>query len=277
MLLNQLNFLRKHLFTLGVMITLMIGWSNRDSNYISAETGAGYILGIVGGSLMLILLLYPVSKNSKLLSRIMPIRIWFLIHMLFGIVGPVLILFHSNFHLGSANSTIALVCMLLVAFSGLIGRYIYTRIHNGLYGSRKTLTELKQKTENEHSELIVLYNRDEEFANLLKHLEEKSLKSNNSLSTSLGQAIYLAFTTPFLKRKALRLLKKSQQENKSKKPLPDKKVLAQCIKRYTRAHRQIAAFSVYERLFSLWHILHMPLFIMMIVTAIVHIFAVHLY
>ncbi|MCG6936708.1 MAG: transcriptional regulator [Gammaproteobacteria bacterium] len=277
MLLKQLNSLRTHLFTLGVTIVLLIGWSNRDSNYLSAETGAGYVLGIVGGSLMLILLLYPVSKHVKLLSRIMSIRTWFVIHMLFGIIGPVLILFHSNFQLGSANSSIALICMLLVAFSGLIGRYIYTRIHHGLYGSRKTLTEFKQKTENEHSELLSLYAQDEELTGHLKKLEEKALQSYSSLTMSLWHAIYLAFSAPILRRRVLRLLKKTHTENGESKSLPDREVVARCVKRYTLAHRQIAAFSVYERLFSLWHILHFPLFIMMIITAVIHIFAVHLY
>ena len=237
MLLKQLNFLRTHLFTLGVTIVLLIGWSKRDSNYLSAETGTGYALGIIGGSLMLVLLLYPLSKNSRILSRIMPIRVWFLIHMLFGIIGPVLILFHSNFHMGSANSSFALISMLLVAGSGLIGRYIYTRIHHGLYGSRKTLQDLKQKTESEHSDLLVLYAGDEALSSQLKKLEDKSLQQYKTLSTSLWHAIYLAFATPLLKRRALRLLKQARNENSKLKSLPDQELVARCLKRYTQAHR----------------------------------------
>jgi len=277
MLLRHLNSLRTHLFTLGVTIVLLIGWSNRDSNYLSAETGTGYLLGIVGGSLMILLLLYPLSKEVTLLSRLLPIRHWFSIHMIFGVVGPVMILFHSNFQLGSTNSSIALVSMLLVAFSGVIGRYIYTRIHHGLYGSRKTLKELKQKTESEHSELLSLYEKNEKLNNRLKALEEKALHSYSSLMANLLHAIYLSVSAPILRIRVLRTLKDSYQEDSANQTLPDKEVVAHCVKRYTRALRQIAAFSVYERLFALWHILHVPLFIMMIITAIIHIFAVHLY
>jgi hypothetical protein len=75
----------------------------------------------------------------------------------------------------------------------------------------------------------------------------------------------------------LRLLKNSHQENSGNNTLPDSKVVARSIRQYSLAIRQAAAFSVYERLFSLWHLFHLPLFIMMIVTAIIHIFAVHLY
>ena len=54
-----------HIFSILVMISLVYGWLNRDSNYITAESGIGYALGIIGGSLMLILLMYPISKRIR--------------------------------------------------------------------------------------------------------------------------------------------------------------------------------------------------------------------
>ncbi len=58
-------------------------------------------------------------------------------------VGPVLILFHANFSLGATNSNVALFSMLLVAGSGVVGRYIYTRLHARLEGHEDTLEQLK--------------------------------------------------------------------------------------------------------------------------------------
>lgn len=274
---NVFNNIWSHLFTIGVLATLCFGWLHRDDNYLSAETGAGYILGIVGGSLMLILLLYPLSKRMALLTRFIPIRYWFGIHMFLGTVGPVLILFHSNFHLGSTNSNIALFSMLLVAGSGVIGRYIYTNIHHGLYGTRITLKELKQKTENEHAELVNLYAVDEKLNSSLEKMEEKALRPYTSLTSSLLHVIYLAVNAHRFKRNVLKLLKNSLQETSENKSMPDSKIVAHLVMNYTLALRQTAAFRVYERLFSMWHILHLPLFFMMIFTAIIHIFAVHMY
>lgn len=272
-----LQLIRTHYFTLSMIAVLYFGWMHRDDNYLSAETGTGYLLGIVGGSLMLILLLYPLSKRVAMLTRLIPIRYWFGIHMLFGIIGPLMILFHSNFHLGSINSSVAMICMLLVAGSGLIGRYIYTHIHHGLYGTRINIKELKQETENNHSELLSLYAMDEKLNKQLIKMEETALRPYPGLMTSLLHVIYLAVNAPRLKRKILRLLKNSHDENSENKNLADRKVVAQLVGRYTLALRKTAAFRVYERLFSLWHILHLPLFFMMIITAIIHIFAVHLY
>jgi hypothetical protein len=41
--------------------------------------------------------------------------------------------------------------------------------------------------------------------------------------------------------------------------------------------RQVAHLAFYERLFSLWHLFHMPLFLLLVVSALVHVLAVHMY
>lgn len=274
---NLLNTIKSQFFSICVLAALIFGWQNRDDNYLTAETGAGYILGIIGGSLMIILLLYPVSKRATLLTRFIPIRYWFGVHMFLGTVGPILILFHSNFRMGSTNSTIALVSMLLVAGSGVIGRYIYTNIHHGLYGARMSLKELKQKLEDDHVELLNLYAKDEKLNKQLNKMEEKALQPYSGLAKSILHVIYLAINAPRLKRKVRLLVKNIYLENKENKALPDSKAVCLLTKHYTLALRQAAAFTIYERLFSLWHILHLPLFFMMLITAVIHIFAVHMY
>ncbi len=271
------QLLRAHSFTIVVLAALYFGWLHRDDNYLSAETGTGYLLGIIGGSLMLVLLLYPVSKRMSLMTRWIPIRYWFGIHMMFGIIGPLLILFHANFQLGSTNSSIAMGCMLLVAGSGLIGRYIYTHIHHGLYGAQITLNELKQQTENNHTELLEMYAMDETLNTKLKKMEAKALQPYKGLLISLLHVISLALNAHLFKKGVITLLKESYTTNNEGKKLPDNKTVINSVNRYTLALRQAAAFKVYEQLFSLWHILHLPLFIMMIITAIIHIFAVHMY
>jgi len=274
---TPIQIFRTNIFLISMAVVLYFGWTQRSDNYLSAETGTGYLLGIVGGSLMIILLLYPLSKRVSLLTRWIPVRYWFGIHMLFGILGPVMILFHSNFHLGSTNSTIALISMLLVAGSGLVGRYIYTHIHHGLYGSRVTLNELKQETENNHVELLNMYDMDAVLNSRLNKMEDKVLQSHTGLMTSLLHVISLAINAHRLKRKVMSLVDESVDKNDEEKALPDRKTVAHSVNRYTLALRKTAAFRVYERLFSLWHILHLPLFIMMIITAVIHIFAVHMY
>jgi hypothetical protein len=46
---------------------------------------------------------------------------------------------------------------------------------------------------------------------------------------------------------------------------------------YFAAVRKAAQFAFFERLFSLWHLLHLPMFFFLISATIIHIIAVHLY
>ena len=68
---------------------------------------------------------------------------WFAVHMVLGIGGPVLVLAHSTFHMRSTNAAVALICMLVVAGSGIIGRFLYVKVHRGLYGEKLSLQELQ--------------------------------------------------------------------------------------------------------------------------------------
>jgi len=269
-----------HFFIISTMIVVSFGWMQRGDNYITAEDGIGYALGITGGSLMLVLLLYPISKRVKFFTKWIPIRYWFGIHMTLGVVGPAMIMFHSNFQLGSINSSVALVCMILVAGSGLVGRYIYTHIHHGLYGSRITFKELQQENKDNHSELLNLYERlygkGEKLNIGLKSMEERVLKPHAGLVTSLFHVVYLAFNIYGLKKKVIRLVTEAGEIGKNIDDFNREKMVLS-VNRYTLALRKLAAHRAYERLFSLWHVLHLPLFYMMIITAVIHIYAVHVY
>jgi hypothetical protein len=77
---------------------------------------------------MLILFLYPLRKHFKFMKDLGKLKWWFVVHMFLGVGGPLLILLHSTFRIGSLNAAIALYSMLIVAISGVIGRFLYARV-----------------------------------------------------------------------------------------------------------------------------------------------------
>jgi len=128
-----------------VVVAALIVWGKHAhlERYITPQRGLGYWLGITGGSMMLLLLVYSARKRFSWLRWMGGIPEWFQFHMTLGVVGPLLILFHSNFRLGATNSNVALICMLVVAGSGAVGRYIYTRLHARMDGHEDSLEQLK--------------------------------------------------------------------------------------------------------------------------------------
>jgi hypothetical protein len=55
------------------------------------------------------------------------------------------------------------------------------------------------------------------------------------------------------------------------------RTLARTIDDTLKAIQRTAQFSTYEKLFSLWHVVHIPFLCMLVVTAILHVVAVHAY
>lgn len=119
-----------------VVVVLTVGFILRKQEFFVLGEGIGYQLGLSGGTVMLLLLFYPLVKRVKFFSKSTHAGFWFNWHMMLGVIGPVSIFFHSNFSLGATNSNIALFMMILVAVSGVVGRYVYGQIHSGLNGAK---------------------------------------------------------------------------------------------------------------------------------------------
>ena len=49
------------------------------------------------------------------------------------------------------------------------------------------------------------------------------------------------------------------------------------IANHLRQVRRVAEFVAYQRLFALWHVVHRPFFVILVVAAVIHVIAVHSY
>lgn len=268
---------------LGFVATALLlywGYHFPTELYITPQSGIGYALGIIGGSSMLVLLVYPARKRFRVLRFLGTTKRWFQAHMVLGIVGPVLVLFHSNFSLGAANSNVALACMLVVSGSGIFGRYFYGRIHHGLHGRRASLAELK-----EYAERLRWVTTNVEFLpELVSRIEaeEQSLMARCQRLPLLLRPPASALGVALARRRLRRHMRAAlRSPGASSEARARKRNLLETATTYIddrlAATRRVVEFSAYERLFSLWHALHLPLFMMLLVAAIVHVVAVHVY
>ena len=268
---------------MATITVLYLGWINRAELPITAEEGTGYWLGIIGGSMMLALLLYPLRKKSRFLRKLGKVKYWFQMHMIFGVIGPVLVIFHSDFSIGSLNSAVALFCMLLVAGSGLIGRYFYARIHYGLYGRIATLKTLREDDNLIHEQLEKLLAFSPELLQKMDAMVDVIMTTDPRADKQLSRSLLSGFRAHHIHYVVLRAVRKALREeakNKGWRPAVSKtiyKAVREKLGLHLSIVRRIAQLKFYERLFSLWHILHFPLFLMLVISGIVHVLAVHAY
>ena len=203
--------------------------------------------------------------------------------MVFGLIGPLLILYHCSFQLGSINSQVALYCMLLVAGSGIIGRHFYARIHRGLYGKKTSLRELQQdlsvSVEKSHGLATLMPNLIARLDQMAEQLQGCKVTQSLGIGRSMRWTFTHNFTHISLLLTARHELKVAAQ--RSSVVARDHKRLSRTASKFIRDYMsligRVAQFSLYERLFALWHVLHLPIFLLMIVSALFHVLAVHMY
>jgi hypothetical protein len=266
-----------------VLVAIVYGWQRRGDVYLSPEQGLGYALGIAGATMMALLMLYPVRKHARWMRRFGEVRYWFRAHMIMGIAGPLCILYHCNFQLGSMNGNVALFCMLLVSSSGLLGRYFYTRIHYGLYGRRADLAHLGSDAVVIRSYMHRVFAVAPELQDVLTSLEKKTLRQPHGFIGCLGHVLHISFKSRWCGLVSVMYMRRAQVIIISRDRLQDDEIhkLRVSSKYYLRLYletiRRVAGFTFYERLFSLWHVLHFPLFVMLLITGVIHVYAVHFY
>jgi hypothetical protein len=273
---------RVSIFLLVVLI-LVLAWLVAFGNLFRSGSDLGYNLGLAGGLMMLSMLLYPLRKRIRFFDRLGRMESWFRYHMFMGIAGPTLILFHSTFKIGSMNGSIALYSMLLVALSGVIGRFVYRHIHRGLYGKELTLASAENLLNWSQESVGSVFSLRPDIEQRLKEFQGYANAKFDSMAQRLWRFMTLRHKGKVLARHIRHDLKKALSVEAKKHKwrrgqLRLNYVIAkQQVDDYVNSIIQCAQLSSWTKLFSLWHIAHVPFIYLLLFSGIAHVIAVHLY
>jgi hypothetical protein len=192
-------------------------------------------------------------------------------------------LIHCGFSLGATNSNIALFSMITVAGSGIFGRYFYSKIHHGLYGRKATLSELQERASelrDRGTKILMM----PELANLVEDEERRLLGVADwgparMLFAPVAIAFHYSNGRSRLRRYVRAAIRVTAARHKAVAKQSDRfeRVAFDYVSRRMKVTREVVEFRIYEKLFSVWHVLHMPLFLMLIAAGIVHVISVHVY
>ncbi|MFO0707301.1 MAG: hypothetical protein U0412_10665 [Nitrospira sp.] len=258
-------------------LVVWIGYKIAIGKYYTPRSNFGFYLGVVGSVMMLALLLYPIRKHVRFMQRWGALKHWFRWHMVMGILGPGLIVFHSAFQLRSLNATVALVSMLIVVASGVIGRFVYTKIHYGLYGSRATLAALQEECRSSSGAIQSRLHFVPEVESWLAAFGRQATQSDRSVLIMWWQAIMLGWIRRYYEIRCAFALRRALAGTRRPEFPHGASQAVHLISRYLRQAERVAEFHTYERVFSLWHILHIPLIYLLAASAVFHVVAVYMY
>jgi len=264
------------------LIMTGVGWWLHKYQPFKPGDDVGYYIGLVGALMMVSLLFYPMRKHWRFMQGWGSLKNWFRVHMILGILGPTLVMVHSSFHLRSTNATVATLCMSLVAWSGVIGRFVYTRIHYGIWGRRATLRELQDGLNHRRHGIHAELDFSPEVEAHIQEFEAYATKPLPGLASfwrllTLGRTEHKAyvFCRTHVKqgiRAKTRELGWSVGQSRLRYGLVTK-----LIKDYLDGVREMVMFTMFEKIFSYWHLLHVPLVFLLVLSGIAHVVAVHMY
>ncbi len=223
----------------------------------------GLALGY-GGSLMMLVgvVMYGARKRLTSLRRMGKLKYWLEIHIFLCTLGPFLVLLHTSFRIGGIIS-IAFWSMIVVVASGFFGRYVYTRIPKTINGRFLTLKAVQEERDRLVERLSGVTGLTQ--ADLIELTAERQRPQPRRLIGALIAALRLDLA----KRREIKRLRRVCRARKL--PLASRASLEAVVRTRFQLEQQMALLLPFQRLFRYWHLLHLPLAIVMLLVVVLHV------
>lgn len=226
----------------------------------AAGSKLSFNLGWIGFGIIVMTNAYILRKHVPLLKNLGRLPGWLDFHILCGLLGPTLILFHCNFKVGGLVA-ISFWSMIISFGSGIIGRYLYMQL---LVMRAETKRELRFYEDNFKKCQTLI----------------RPPINDNVMKKFMDAAILLAGGTPILmsgradpfQALAMSLLGDIRIFFYSPAVPPGSpRNLRLYLRRYGVLRRKVAATGYFQRLMGYWHTFHAPFAIFMYVVSVIHI------
>jgi hypothetical protein len=225
-----------------------------------AGGSVGHKLGITGTTMMVLMLLYSLRKRVGALRRLGPLSGWLDVHIYLGVFGPLLVVLHSTFKVQGLVA-LSFWSMVVVALSGVLGRYLYLQIPRTRAGEELALAVLETEDRELSAQLRTRFRLDEaELARLdaLVGVPER---------TGLLGGFARLVTDDLRLRSGLRRFARGCRSV----PRPVVREFERVVRKKAHVRRRILLWDRVHELFHYWHVLHKPFALVMYVFMVVHV------
>ena len=221
----------------------------------------GHLLGVVGTLMVLVPLVYTLRKRVRWLKRAGTLPGWLEFHIFCGIVGPVLVTFHTSFKFNGLVS-VSFWSMVAVVASGFVGRYLYVRIPKTIRGHELTQNELAERVREVTAALDETPIGPQARADVAAF--ERELIERHAGYRPIARLVD-GMWVPW----RIRHLRRALRHHLTAASIGDE--AAHLIAERALLSRRIATLHRTRRLFEMWHAFHQPLVYLMFGIAALHV------
>ena len=232
---------------------------------------SGYIgqsAGIAAFVIFLFLWLYPLRKKWKALRWTGSVARWLDVHVTTALVLPLLLAIHAAWR-SDGLIGLGLAAMLVVIASGIVGRYLYTRIPRARNGIELTRDEVAAQRRELIQTLAAATGLTPDALETTLHGGQGADEDGNPLRVLLG----LVANDLFRWRRTRQLRARWAALTPGNRRL-DEKQLREALRlagRELALEQQSRMLDATHRVFKYWHVAHRPFALTALVAVVIHV------
>jgi hypothetical protein len=220
--------------------------------YLKPSGTVGLSAGLLAFVLFLFLWLYPLRKRLRGATFLGSVPRWLDAHIVAGALIPVAAAIHAGFRFTGLIG-LGYASMIVVALSGVIGRYVYVRIPRGRAGLELNMEQVAAERGEILHELVESTGLDP--TQLVELLRPVPVAQRTGV---IGTLLFL-LRDDFDRRRAIRrLLKACNSVSGVRRSRARIQSVAALARREMALAQQVRALDATSRVFRLWHAFHLP-------------------
>jgi len=230
--------------------------------------GVGQSAGIAAFAIFVFLWLYPARKKWKRLAFTGTVGTWLDVHIASALLLPLLLATHAAWRSDGVIG-LGLVAMLVVIASGVVGRYLYTRIPRARSGVELSRDEAAA------ARLDLLQRLADTTGMPVASLEAMLSTGADAEARGLLPALRRMLINDFTRRRRCRELRHRWAEaagangrSLAGRALDEAVALAD---REIALSQQVRMLDATHRVFRFWHVAHRPFAITALIAVVIHI------
>ena len=248
-------------------------WDRPDSplhEVLRPSGRLGHPFAWLGSALMLAgVLLYSTRKRLGLLRGRGPMRTWLNLHIYLCLSGPFLVALHTAGKLRGLG-VYSFWSMVIVAASGIIGRWIYQQFPRTIKGELMSLEDIKSEQAERRERLASEFRLAPSHLAAIDALTERSVghvgqgagAGLRALPRLLADDLARPFRVAGLRRRLRRERHLARREARA---------VFDLIGRQVATARKVAFLDTFRSLFGYWHVVHLVFFAAMLVLLVLHV------
>jgi hypothetical protein len=228
----------------------------------------GQSAGFLSLGLFLFLWLYPLRKKFRWLEWTGSIAKWLDVHVVIGLMIPILAAQHGAWKFRGLIG-LGYLAMLIVALSGIVGRYLYMHIPRSRNGLEMTLDQVAAQRQEALQQIARATAIDPAMLDQFLAVPSRPYAGLGPVRT-----LFRMLGDDFRRWKATRQLRRILRRSARGATPRDRAVLADAFRlarRQMALGQQIRMLDATQRLFRYWHIAHRPFAITALVAVLLHV------